>query len=166
MLFSNKFWMYVHSSASGLAFKLKLVLFARVVLDYRLIIVKRTAAGVQLGRRRGGIVQLLISAPQLPIQYTTCCNQIIILRILLTLHRILALYSHVCLCVLKRDISFPSDSKLTQPLPRYPMSSIHVSHARQSTGPPSQTTGPPMNRIISQTFLFHFGVELCVDLTF
>ena len=56
MLFSNKFWMYVHSSASGLAFKLKLVLFARVVLDYRLIIVKRTAAGVQLGRRRGGIV--------------------------------------------------------------------------------------------------------------
>ena len=25
----------------------------------------------------------------------------------------------VCMCVLKRDISFPSDSKLTQPLPRY-----------------------------------------------
>ena len=26
---------------------------------------------------------------------------------------------YVCMCVLKRDISFPSDSKLTQPLPRY-----------------------------------------------
>ena len=25
----------------------------------------------------------------------------------------------VCMYVLKRDISFPSDSKLTQPLPRY-----------------------------------------------
>ena len=52
---------------------------------------------------------------------------------------------YVCLCVFKRDISFsfPSDSKLTQPLPRYPMSPIHVSHARQSTGPPSQSTGPP-----------------------
>ena len=46
--------------------------------------------------------------------------------------------------------SFPflSDSKLTQPLPQYPMSPINVSHARQSTGPPSQSTGPPMNRII------------------
>ena len=57
-------------------------------------------------------------------------------------------------------------TSVTQPLPRYPMSPIHVSHARQSTGPPSQSTGPPMNRIISQTFLFPFGVELCVSLTF
>ena len=81
----------------------------------------------------------------------------------------------ICLSVITSN-SFPySDSKLTQPppvdlshasLPRYPMSPIHVSHARQSTGPPSQSTGPPMNRIISQTFLFPFGVELCASLTF
>ena len=56
IIMAESFTTNVHSSASGLAFKLKLVLFARVVLDYRLIIVKRTAAGVQLGRRRGGIV--------------------------------------------------------------------------------------------------------------
>ena len=64
----------------------------------------------------------------------------------------------ICLSVIT-SYSFPflSDSKLrrvTQPLPRYQMSPIHVSHARQSTGPPSQSTGPPMNRII----LFPSGV--------
>ena len=51
--------------------------------------------------------------------------------------------------------SFPySDSKLTQPPPdnlshaTSPTVSnvpIYVSHARQSTGPPSQSTGPSMN---------------------
>ena len=40
------------------------------------------------------------------------------------------------------------------------MSPIHVSHARQSIGPPSQSTGPPMNRIISQTFLVQFGLMI------
>ena len=73
----------------------------------------------------------------------------------------------VCLSVRLSVItsySFPflSDCKLrriTQPLPRYPMSPIHVSYVRQSTG-------PPMNRIISQTFLVPSGVELCVNLTF
>ena len=40
------------------------------------------------------------------------------------------------------------------------MSPIHVSHARQSTGPPSQSTGPPMNRIILQTFLAQFGLMI------
>ena len=53
-------------------------------------------------------------------------------------------------------------TSVTQPLPRYPMSPIHVSHARQSTSSPSQSTGPPMNRIIT----FPSGVELCVNLTF
>ena len=68
----------------------------------------------------------------------------------------------VRMSVFKHDISFPflSDSTLTQPLPRYPMSPIHVSHARQSTGSPSQSTGPPMNRIIAQPF---FHLELCVN---
>ena len=41
---------------------------------------------------------------------------------------------------------------VTQPLPRYLMFPIHVPHARQSTGPPMQ-----MERIMSQTFLFHLG---------
>ena len=49
-----------------------------------------------------------------------CTIQHFWLRILF--YRILALYSHVCMYVCmsvsKRDISFPSDSKLTQPLPR------------------------------------------------
>ena len=39
--------------------------------------------------------------------------------------------------------NLPQSTLVTQPLPRYPMSPIHVSHARQSTGPPSQSTGPP-----------------------
>ena len=55
--------------------------------------------------------------------------------------------------------SFPcSDSKLTQPLPWYPMSAIHVSHDRQPTSPPSQSTGPPMNRIILRTLLAQYGL--------
>ena len=64
---------------------------------------------------------------------------------------------------------FPySDSKLTQPPPvdlshaTSPTVSnvpIHVSHARQSTGPPSQSTGPPMNipiwgRVMCQLDIF------------
>ena len=69
----------------------------------------------------------------------------------------------------------PQSTLVTQPLPRYPMSPIHVSHARQSTG-------PPMNRIILRTLLaqfgliiifysdcyhiINFGVELSVNLTF
>ena len=57
--------------------------------------------------------------------------------------------------------NLPQSTLVTQPLPRYPMSSTHVSHACQSTGPPSQSTGPPMNRIISQTFLFHLGRVMC-----
>ena len=78
------------------------------------------------------------------------------------------IYLFVCSSVIT-SYSFPflSDSKLrrvTQPLPQYPMSPIHVSHARQSIGPPfhsigppSQSTDPPMNRIISRTFLSHLG---------
>ena len=38
------------------------------------------------------------------------------------------------------------------------MSPIHVSHAHHSTGPPSQSTGPPMNRIISQTLIAQFSL--------
>ena len=58
--------------------------------------------------------------------------------------------------------SFPcSDSKLTQPLQWYPMTDD-----RQPTSPPSQSTGPPIKRVISHTFLFPSGVELCVNLTF
>ena len=62
----------------------------------------------------------------------------------------------VCLSVIA-SYSFPflSESKLTQPLPLYPISPIHVSHARQSsgspfqsTGHPSKSTGSPMNRNI------------------
>ena len=43
---------------------------------------------------------------------------------------------------------------------------IHVSHARQSTGPPSQSTGPPMNisiwgRVMCQLYIFSLtGLEL------
>ena len=65
----------------------------------------------------------------------------------------------ICLSVITSN-SFPySDCKLTQPptvdlchatSPTVSNVPIHVSHARQSTG-------PPMNRIKSQTVLFHLG---------
>ena len=77
----------------------------------------------------------------------------------------------ICLSVItSTSFPFSSDSKLTQPL------LVHISHATsptvsnvphpclpcQSTSPPSQSTGPPMNRIIT----FPSEVELCVNLTF
>ena len=80
------------------------------------------------------------------------------------------LYVHLFVCLSSLLILFlfqtlssrniTQSTLITQPLPRYPMSPIHVSHARQSTGSPSQSTGPPMNRIIAQTF---FHLELCVN---
>ena len=36
--------------------------------------------------------------------------------------------------------------------------SLTVSKARQSTGSPSQSTGPPMNRIILRTLLAQYGL--------
>ena len=55
--------------------------------------------------------------------------------------------------------NLPQSTLVTQPLPRYPKSPIPVSHARQSTGPPSQSTGPPMNipiwgRVMCQLDIF------------
>ena len=48
---------------------------ALVVLDYRLIIVKRTAAVVQLGRRGGRLGLVLISAPPLLSIPNLLCGQ-------------------------------------------------------------------------------------------
>ena len=44
---------------------------------------------------------------------------------------------------------------ITQPLSRYLIFPIHVSHARQSTGPPSQLTGPPMKMGSSYVSTWH-----------
>ena len=52
--------------------------------------------------------------------------------------------------------NLPKSTLVTQPLPRYPMSPIHVSHARQSTGPlPSQLVPLPSQLVPQWTGSYH-----------